>query len=264
MSRARGDERSGDARVEGWLAKLEQRHLADLTLSETARALRALSSCYVERRSKLASGEALGSRGKRAAFALFYGPLHYFVTRAIVRELPSALDGLEHIIDLGCGTGAAGAAWAIEACARRVTGYDRNPWAVAEANLTYRSFGGGHSTLSVPLAMQRDLTRVVTRGGRETGILAAYAVNELTVEARALVLTELLTAHARGARVLVVEPIAKRALPWWTTWQSAFEHAGGREDEWRFPADLPQTQQSLARAAGLNPRELTARSLWLP
>jgi SAM-dependent methyltransferase len=258
LSLARGEQTSGDELVERWLAGLEQRHLADLTLSETARALRALSSCYVERRSKLASGDALGSRGKRAAFALFYGPMHLFVTRAIVRALPSALDSVENILDLGCGTGAAGAAWALEAGARHITGYDRHPWAIAEANATYRHFHvDGRAT-------HKDIARASTRGGRETGILAAYAVNELTPEARAAVLKELMTAHARGARVLVVEPIARRALTWWTAWQTAFESAGGREDEWRFPADLPATQRTLARAAGLNPRELTARSLWLP
>src|SRR5215210_1390656 len=67
-----------------------QRHLANLTLAETARALRALSSCYVERRSKLAAGGALDTAGKRAAFALFYGPLHFLVTREVVRALHTA------------------------------------------------------------------------------------------------------------------------------------------------------------------------------
>jgi hypothetical protein len=36
------------------LGALESRHLANFTRSEVARALRALSSCYVERRTKLA------------------------------------------------------------------------------------------------------------------------------------------------------------------------------------------------------------------
>ncbi|MBA3888795.1 MAG: hypothetical protein H0X67_24180, partial [Acidobacteria bacterium] len=61
--------------MKAWLEALEGRHLSDLTPAEVARALRALSSCYVERRSKLARGGALDSAGKRAAFALFYAPL---------------------------------------------------------------------------------------------------------------------------------------------------------------------------------------------
>ena len=82
-----------DERVAGWLEALERRHLADLTTSEVARALRALSSCYVERRAKLARGGALDGAGKRAAFALFYAPLHFLVVREIVRAIDSASSG---------------------------------------------------------------------------------------------------------------------------------------------------------------------------
>ena len=92
-----------------------RRHLADLTMSEVARALRALSSCYVERRAKLAEGGALSSAGKRAAFALFYGPQHFLITQAILDALPPATENITNVVDLGCGTGSAGAAWALAA-----------------------------------------------------------------------------------------------------------------------------------------------------
>src|SRR6476620_6046075 len=130
-----------DGRVTAWLQALENRHLANLTPSEAARALRALSSCYVERRSKLAKGGALEGAGKRAAFALFYGPLHFLLIREIVRALPGAADGARTLVDLGCGTGASGAAWASE-CRRRpeVVGIDRHPWALEEAGRAYRQF----------------------------------------------------------------------------------------------------------------------------
>ena len=68
-----------------WLTALEARHLASLTRSELTRALRALSSCYVERRNRLTSGSALDGAGKRAAFALFYAPLHFLTLSRIVR-----------------------------------------------------------------------------------------------------------------------------------------------------------------------------------
>src|SRR3954464_12502113 len=97
-----------DSRVRRWLGALEARHLASLTPSEAARALRALSSCYVERRARLAAGGALDSAGKRAAFALFYAPLHFLVTREVVRAVDAA-PGIVALTDLGCGTGAAGA-----------------------------------------------------------------------------------------------------------------------------------------------------------
>ncbi len=70
---------------------------------------------------------------------------------------------------------------------------------------------------------------------------------------------------ARGetARVLVIEPIARRPFPWWDAWAEAFLTAGGRADGWRFRADLPDRLRLLDRAAGLDHRELTGRSLWL-
>jgi Methyltransferase domain len=244
-----------------WLDGLERRHLADLTISEVARALRALSSCYVERRSKLAEGSALASKGKRAAFALFYGPLHFFITQAIVRSIPGAIDAVTEIVDLGCGTGAAGAAWAHEAGARRVRAFDRHPWAIDEAAAAYRLFHWDAR------AVQRDISSPrfhpdALHAHAGAGVIAAYTANELPAPGRTHLLSVLLAARRQGARVLVIEPIARRGIPWWDNWQAAFTDAGGRADEWRFPSDLPQTQKTLARAAGLDPRELTARSLF--
>src|SRR6185503_11525144 len=97
---------------DNWLRALEERHLADLTFPEVARALRALSSTYVERRSRLTTGAALSGAGKRAAFALFYGPLHYLLVREIALAIGFKPARLTTLLDLGCGTGAAGAAWA--------------------------------------------------------------------------------------------------------------------------------------------------------
>src|SRR5829696_5659556 len=124
-----------------WMAWLEARHLAELTFPEVSRALRALSSAYVERREKLAEGAALSGAGKRAAFALFYAPLHYLLVHHIAAALPGAARAVPTLIDLGCGTGASGAAWG-RACekAPRVLGVDRHPWAVGEAATTYRAF----------------------------------------------------------------------------------------------------------------------------
>ena len=94
-------------------------------------------------------------------------------------------------------------------------------------------------------------------------MLAAYAANELEPAGREALLASLLDAHKAGDSILVVEPIARRSLLWWGKWEAAFLSAGGRTDEWRFPADLPDIARKLARAAGLDPRELTARSLFL-
>ena len=247
-----------DERVAGWLEGLEQRQLADLTPSEVGRALRALSSCYVERRAMLARGGALESAGKRAAFALFYAPLHFLVVREIVRALDAHPDGsIARILDLGCGTGAAGAAWALECGRCAIDGVDRHAWAVAEANWTYRVLG------LAGRARQADLDRLAVRGGNGQAILAAYTVNELPDATREALLPRLIDAHERGSRILIVEPIARRIAAWWPRWESAFTAAGGRANEWRFSTPLPERQRQLGRAAGLDPRELTARTLQL-
>src|SRR5262245_37238782 len=94
-----------------WLAALEARHLADLRFAEVTRALRALSSIYVERRERLAGHAALDSAGKRAAYAMYYSPLHYLTASAIVDAL-GATRPMSRLLDLGCGAGAASAAWA--------------------------------------------------------------------------------------------------------------------------------------------------------
>src|SRR5262245_550367 len=159
-----------------WIAALDERHLADLTLPEVGRALRALSSCYVERRSRLAEGAALEGAGKRAAFALFYAPLHFQATAHVVGQLGAG--GVTEIVDLGCGTGAAGAAWALATQGASVSGFDRSAWAITEANWSYRQLAVRGR------AMRQDLVRVQLQPRRGLGILAAYAINELTDEAR--------------------------------------------------------------------------------
>ena len=239
-----------------WIAALDERHLRDLTPSEVARALRALSSCYVERRDRLAAGEALRSTGKRAAFALFYAPLHFILAREVVKA--SGFSAVREVLDLGCGTGAAGAAWALETGGVAVAGFDRSPWAVGEAAWTYR-------TLGIPgRARHADLERLSIRVRSGSAVIAAYTVNELRPSGRAALLPRLLAAaRQHRAQILVIEPIARRNAPWWDEWATAFIGAGGRAAEWRFQAALPDRQAQLARAAGLNPRELTARSLSL-
>jgi methylase of polypeptide subunit release factors len=238
-----------------WLEAAEQRYLADLTPAELTRSLKALSTCYVERRA--ARGQALSGAGKRAAFALFYAPLHFLT----VREIANALMGEpakgtarpRPVVDLGCGTGAAGAAWAITTSAS-VIGYDVNPWAVQEAVWTYR-------TLGVDGRARRLKVDTVRWPSRSADLVAAFLVNELPVQARDTLLTRLLDAVSHGHRVLVVEPIARRGAPWFSAWRAAFEVVSGRAADWRFRVNLPPLVQRLDRAAGLDHRELTARTL---
>ena len=245
------------ASFEQWMGALETRHLADLRFAEVARALRALSSDYVDRRATLTAGTALGGAGKRAAFALFYGPLHFLtVSRILEAVVPP---DVERVVDFGCGTGAAGSAWAL-ACQpdRRpaLLGLDRHPWAVGETAWSYGRSASRAArsvrTSSAERSPARDpaswpptrSTKSTTGCGDSSSIVSSDAA-------------------ARGMRMLVVEPISGRVTPWWREWSGAVERAGGRADQWRFEADLPELVARLDRAAGLDHRELTAKSFWL-
>ncbi len=241
-----------------WLAALEARHLTDLRVPEVTRALRALSSAYVERRHRVAHGAALDSTGKRAAFALFYAPLHFITMQHVLRVLGAEAAPLASILDIGCGTGAAGAAWALAADdSPKVYGIDRHPWAVEETRWTYRHF---HLRGQ---ARQGDVVRLPSlRAG--SAAVAAYILNELSETSRRRVEDALLAAAGRGARVLVLEPIARAVVPWWDASAKRIEAAGGRADEWRFLADLPPLLRLLDKAAGLNHGELKVRSLYYP
>ncbi|MDP1570547.1 MAG: hypothetical protein Q8L86_11135 [Vicinamibacterales bacterium] len=242
---------------DAWLAALEARHLADLRFPEVVRALRALSSTYVERRARLASRGSLDTDGKRAAFALYYGPVHWLLVQAIARALPGALAPARRLLDLGCGSGAAGAAWAtLLTPPPAIAGLDLHPWAVREATLTYRHVGldgearRGHAERA--------------RWPRADAVLAAFLANELGEADREALLARLLEQAHGGARVLVIEPLSTSVAPWWPMWADAIVRAGGRADEWRHDVPLPPIVTRLADAAGLRPKGVAGRSLWLP
>lgn len=251
-----------------WLADLETRHLRDMTSTEVARALRALSSTYVERRARLSDRGAFDTAGKRAAYALYYAPRRYLTTRAILTAIDAATAPLT-IVDAGCGTGAAAAAWAVHAGAgATVQGLDTHPWAVDESRATLQAFGLRGDVRRAAIGGVRGVQPWADRGaarGAATprAVVLSYVVNELSEGDRADLLPSLTGAAAGGTRVLVMEPLSRRTSPWWPRWEDAFRAAGGRADEWRFPLELPEITRRLGQAAGLDAAAATGRSLYL-
>ena len=240
--------------LDSFLQALEQRHLADLRFSEVTRALRALSSAYVERReSALADHKALDGAGKRAAFAMYYGPLHFLLVQHIVKEIGASFKP-GTVVDLGCGTGVAGAAIATSTTPPlRVLGFDTHPWTLDEARFTYKAFGL-HSDV-------RRAHAAKTRFPKDTSIIvAAFVVNELSEKDRGVLLSNL---KQSKTHILIVEPISQRISPWWDDWAGEFTRMGGRADIWKARIDVPPLVKRLAKASGLRPEMLTARSLFL-
>lgn len=240
-----------------WLEQLQERHFADLEFAEVTRALRALSSAYVERRATLRAKNPFETAGKRAAYALYYGPLHFLTVRAVVEQLPGALNPMNHLADWGCGTGAAGAAWATAVTALpQVTAVDAHPWALREAAATYSAFGLDADVRRGDVARTRVPPSV-------DALIAGWVINEIGDAARAALLPQFLDLAKRNTRILIVEPIATRVSPWWPEWAKAFEQAGGRADEWKLRVELPDLIRRLDRSSGMRHDQLKARSLYV-
>jgi hypothetical protein len=248
-----------------WIDALFARHAAALSTKELARALRALSTRYVERRATLGSRSPIDSAGKRAAFAVFYGPLHFLTTRSIVASLDATGSPVAAMVDLGCGTGAVSAAWALALPDHpSIQGADKDAWAVGEAAWTWRALGleGRARRGDLVDAVDERLERP-RAGAARTAFVAGWSVNELDTPHRQRLLPALIRAAGRGSPVLVIEPLARGVSPWWDDWARAFVTAGGRADEWKFNEALPPRLAELDEAAGFHRETLGARTLWL-
>ena len=247
----------GDDLFVHWFEALQRRHLEKLSFPEIRRAVQALSSLYVERRGRIDTGAAFRGAGKRAAFAMYFGPLHFLLVREIVRSLVARVPRDTAILDLGCGTGVAGAAWSLELDEpARLIGVDRNRWVIGECRWTYQQFGLKGSVRAAGIRSP-DVPP-------DTAIIAAFTLNELDPESRDAFRRVFIKTARSGAPVLIIEPIARSVVSWWDDWAHEWTALGGRHNEWRFRPNLPRDLALMDKAAGLDHRELTGRSLWLP
>ncbi|MCB9893998.1 MAG: class I SAM-dependent methyltransferase [Planctomycetes bacterium] len=240
---------------DNWIDKLFERWMGELTHQEVARALKALTRDYVQRRTRL-RGKALEGRGKQAAFALYYAPRHFVIVREVLKALGAAAIGETPmpLVDLGCGSGVAGAAWALHS-GGNVVGVELDPEILREAAFTFKDLGIRGGGVRCHLAKYRWPKPPV-------GVVAAFTINELDEKDREQVWRELEKQLRGGSRVLIIEPLATRIAPWWQDWAERIAAHGGRADEWHFDVDLPERVHLLGKSAGLKPEKLGARTLW--
>jgi ubiquinone/menaquinone biosynthesis C-methylase UbiE len=165
-----------------------------------------------------------------------------------------------NVVDLGCGTGVGGAAIASKHPGSSVLGIDSHPWAVDEAKFTYKTFG-----------LRADVRRGhagTTRFPNDASfVVAAFVVNELNDRDRGALLESIRSGSRQPApasrHFLIVEPISQRISPWWDQWAAEFQNLGGRAETWKARIDAPPIVRRLAKASGLRPELLTARSLFV-
>ena len=239
-----------------WLETCLARYVPPLSPRELRSGARALSALYVEGRGAgPVAGRATDGLGKRAAFAAYYAPLHFLAVHHGIAALPG-MDGVRRVLDLGCGTGAAGAAAARALPGTpRVLALDRSGWALAEARHTLAAFA-----LRGQVRRGR-LPAALPRAGPGDLLLLGWVVNELAADERSALRAGLETALDRGARLLLFEPLAGRVVPWWAEWSAALASRGVRDRELRVRPALPPFLAEMDRATGLRHGELGARLL---
>ena len=244
--------------LDEWLQERTQAAEQELSFREIRKGVQAVSADYLGRlRGRSLGNRALDGRAKRAAFATFFSAIHHATVRTWLATEPlGSVRGVRRVLDLGCGTGAVGAAAALSIRDRPpILGIDRSQWAIEEARACYRAFGLSGSTkrATLPGGMPRI----------ESGdlLVAGWSINELEEGSLTAMLETLNRALKKGAGLLIVEPISEKICPWWGAWRRKYQPLGVQEFRVKFPWNRPEWIQRMDKAAHMNHSILSARVL---
>ena len=242
---------------DAWIEAAVARHTADLEFREVRKGAQALSWLYVERRGEVdLAARTIDGRGKRAALATYYAPLHFLTAHHALATLGvERLGAVRRLFDLGAGTGASGAATARALGIADVTAIDRSGFALTEARRTYAAFGLLARTL------RGRIPDVLPRAQEGDVWVLGWSANEMAEAEREALLERIGRAIGFGARLVLFEPLAGASVPWWRTWREALEPLGVADFECKTPVALPEWIARLDKASGLDHRVLGARLL---
>jgi hypothetical protein len=231
--------------------------VAPLSLRDVRKGVQSVSAVYVEGRARGAlAARAAGGPARRAALATYFAPLHFLSALHAAREQAATLAGVDEILDLGCGTGAAGAAAAVAlGGGARVLGLDRSGWALREARFTYAAFG-----LRARTRRARLPRALPALGPRRLAVLG-WMANELEAGEREALVEALERGIGRGARILWLEPLSGRVSPWWDDVAARLRPLGVAGAQSRTAPRRPDWVARLDAASGLDHREIGARVL---
>lgn len=247
-------------RFDAWLSEARERFMPPLTVTEIRKGVQALSYLYVEKRvTGKAAARVMKGEGKRAALATFFAPLHFLALARGMAEIEreGGMGTVTRLHDLGCGSGATGAALA--ACLPRpprVIGTDIAPWVLAQARATYDAFvpDGRAQRGALPSAMPRTVAGDL--------LVFGWSLNELEDDVLRSVKGRLVSAMRRGTGLLIAEPLSTRITPWWQSWRADFEPLGVKELLVREEIERPEWIALLDQGSGLDHRVVGCRILW--
>lgn len=245
--------------LDAWIASIVAR--SGLSTTDVRKGVRSLSSRYVERRGPPTRGGAADASAARlVAFASYYGTLHLLTAHAVMASRGKPFGaGVARILDLGAGSGGAGigVALALEAAAG-IEAMDRSSKSLAIAREGFGLFGLRGRT------RRGSLPSALPRAGEGDLIVAGWVLNECSDDDRSASVGRLRESVQRGARLLVLEPLSGRVVPWWSGVAQELSAAGIADgmEKWEIPR--PDWIETLDRASGLDHREIGARFLWGP